>query len=374
MPARQPKRKRRSAPPPPPPAAPGRWLIALIVACGLLVLLNNTGALPDNIRERLVIGPRGIVRDRAVESRGGADASAPVAAPRRPPVPAVRPPAEPEPHSTSSRPAPVEPPSAPAPKPEPEPPLAEPNPQQRPAPNRTGALTPDERRERLADLTFPTGFTTEWSGGPAVLRVAANELNAGASSSGRVALTFDGNFDDSQVGALLAALSAAGVKSTFFLTGKFARDHPDAVRRIAAADHEIANHSNTHPRLTELSDEEVLAQAEVAEKALLSLARDAYRPYLRPPFGDRDLRVLRLLVRNGFVPVYWTVDTLDWKPGATAESVYQRIRDGVNTAGAIVLCHAGAPASIAALPRVVDLLRARGWEPDTLSAVFSRGG
>ena len=38
--------------------------------------------------------------------------------------------------------------------------------------------------------------------------------------------------------------------ATFFLTGAYIRDNPDLVRRIAAAGHEVGNHTWSHPHLT----------------------------------------------------------------------------------------------------------------------------
>ncbi|MBI2299547.1 MAG: polysaccharide deacetylase family protein [Armatimonadetes bacterium] len=268
--------------------------------------------------------------------------------------------------------APAPPARAPArPQPKPAKPAVAP---QSPAPpavpeRKPGVLTPDERRDRLAAVTPPPGFTTEWSGGAAVLSTAHNEIARGRADRQRVAVTFDCHHDDQYIDRLLELLRHQQVHATFFLSGQFAGKYPDCVRRIAAAGHEIGNHSHTHPHFQALSDAAVLAEMEAAEKAILPLAGTAYRPYFRPPFGERDVRVLRLLIQHGFLPVYWTVDTLDWQTGATAEAILDRVKKGGTVPGAIVLSHGGSEATMEAVPRMLNLLRGANLQPGTLSAL-----
>lgn len=52
---------------------------------------------------------------------------------------------------------------------------------------------------------------------------------------------------------ILALLKAQGVQATFFIVGEVAERHPELVREIAAADHEIACHSYSHRPLWELT-------------------------------------------------------------------------------------------------------------------------
>ncbi len=239
------------------------------------------------------------------------------------------------------------------------------------APTRVaGVLTPQERHERLAEVVTPAGFTTEWAGGAAVLRESANEITQGRGSGRRVALTFDAHYDSQPVDKLLALLAERGLHATFFITGAYARATPESVKKIAAAGHEIGNHSDTHRAFTKLSDSACIAELERAEQSILPLAGAAYRPYWRPPLGDRNLRVLRLALRHGFLPVYWTVDTLDWQENATPESVMERLTARGLVGGSIVLQHVGSAASVGCLPREIEQVRARELVPGSLSELL----
>ena len=62
-----------------------------------------------------------------------------------------------------------------------------------------------------------------------------------------VALTFDDGPTD-KTPEVLAALDRAGIKATFFLTGREIETEPDAAASIVAAGHQIGNHSYSHQR------------------------------------------------------------------------------------------------------------------------------
>jgi polysaccharide deacetylase family protein (PEP-CTERM system associated) len=82
---------------------------------------------------------------------------------------------------------------------------------------------------------------------------------------------------------VLELLDRQRVRATFFVLGWTAVRHPDVVRRIAAAGHEIGCHSFAHPVVSELSEQEFLADL---DQALAALAACGVRPrgYRAPSF------------------------------------------------------------------------------------------
>lgn len=172
-----------------------------------------------------------------------------------------------------------------------------------------------------------------------------------------MALTFDDGPYPSTTPALLAALG--GVRATFFLWGEHAAAHPELVREIAAAGHVIGNHTWTHPHLTGLSPE--ARGAEVGRTQDLLTELSGTPPVLfRPPYGDTDAGVVSAADAHGLTEVLWTVDTRDWAGAATDEIVAAADRA---EAGGVVLMHEGRPATVAAVPRVLAGLAARGLRP-----------
>jgi len=79
---------------------------------------------------------------------------------------------------------------------------------------------------------------------------------------------FDGMSDRivDQTSRLLDLFVETSASATFFVSGWIARRHPDIVRRIAEAGHEVANHGYDHARLTTLD------RAHFAEDLALSRA------------------------------------------------------------------------------------------------------
>ena len=64
-----------------------------------------------------------------------------------------------------------------------------------------------------------------------------------------VALTYDDGPNPPYTDQLLDVLAKHNVKATFFLIGNRIEKHPGTVNRIIAEEHQIGNHSYSHPLL-----------------------------------------------------------------------------------------------------------------------------
>lgn len=194
------------------------------------------------------------------------------------------------------------------------------------------------------------------------------EVASGNKAVANVALTFDAGSGGEPTPAILDALQAAGVHSTFFLTGQFADAYPETVRRIADEGHELGNHSYTHPNFTTITPEEARSQVERTEARVLELTGLSTKPYFRFPYGASNAELVRQVNELGYMSVFWTLDTLDWETDTTPESIIERAsRAGPGT---IVLMHCGSPQEAVALPAVIGNLRAAGYEPVTLTELL----
>ena len=60
---------------------------------------------------------------------------------------------------------------------------------------------------------------------------------------------------EADIDRVLELLEARSAKATFFVLGETARDHPDAIARVAAAGHEIASHGYHHLPVDTLTPE-----------------------------------------------------------------------------------------------------------------------
>ena len=175
-----------------------------------------------------------------------------------------------------------------------------------------------------------------------------------------VALTFDAAYDPAPLGRILDALRAGEATGTFFLTGEFVEDFPAEVRRIHAAGYPIGNHSYDHPDFRELSQEQIASQLGRTAQLLANEGVPDPRPLFRFPFGGRDAATLARIGREGYDSIYWTIDTLDWKPERTPAQIRAVVLEKLRP-GAIVLMHVGSAQTAAVLPTLIDDLRERGY-------------
>lgn len=202
------------------------------------------------------------------------------------------------------------------------------------------------------------------------LRVSSKEVESGSPSEKLVALTFDAGSSAHPVPAILRALAQHNVRSTFFLTGQWIERHPDAARQIAEAGHELGNHSWSHPPFTSLSEEQIREQLRRTEEIALQVCGRSTKPLFRPPFGDRDERVRTVVAEEGYLTIYWTIDSWDSvKRDITSQEIIQRVMRRMRP-GAIVLMHCGSEATAQALPQLLQELQAQGYRAVTVSELL----
>ncbi|MBA3946449.1 MAG: polysaccharide deacetylase family protein [Herpetosiphonaceae bacterium] len=191
-----------------------------------------------------------------------------------------------------------------------------------------------------------------------------------------VALTLDAGASAAPTPPMLKALRDHHLHITFFLTGEWMHENPELLREIVADGHEVANHSLNHPDFTKLDDKAILDELAQTEARAQSIAHTSTRPFFRPPFGAYNKHVLDMVIGAGYLPIYWTVDSLDSvgqvkSPAFLLERVTHYLpREKLN--GAIFLMHCGSAPSAVALPQILDRFAAMGVEVTTISRVLGQ--
>lgn len=181
-----------------------------------------------------------------------------------------------------------------------------------------------------------------------------------------VALTFDDGPGDGTPD-LLDTLAEYDAHATFFLTGQPVREHIPTVRRQYAEGHELANHTMTHPNLTELSTEDVQAETEPLQ-ALLRREVGRTPDLMRPPYGATDDEVAEVMQEAGMAEIMWSVDTLDWED-RDADVVAERAIDGA-TDGSIILFHDIHSTTVEAVPEILAELQEEGYTLVTVTEML----
>lgn len=176
----------------------------------------------------------------------------------------------------------------------------------------------------------------------------------------KVALSFDAAWGNEDTKRILEILKKENIKVTFFMTGGWVDAYPDDVKQIAAAGHDIGNHSEHHKEMSKLSKTECVSEIEEVHKQVKELTgRDMF--LFRPPYGDYNNTLIETANEMDYYPIQWNVDSLDWKEYGVDELVNTVLNNKKLGNGSIILCHNGAKYTADALPKLIKGLRDKGY-------------
>ncbi len=190
-----------------------------------------------------------------------------------------------------------------------------------------------------------------------------------------VVFTFDAGADRGFTGQILDTLARNRITAGWGITGWWAEQNPDLVRRIADAGHYFINHSYDHQSFTGLSTgmapltrAQRWRQLDRTEQIIRDLAGRSTLPYFRPPYGDFNASVNADVGARGYrYNVMWAVDSQGWR-GLSATAITERSLR-LRAPGAVYVFHVGsASRDAAALQDIIDGLRAAGYGFTTLPA------
>jgi len=182
-----------------------------------------------------------------------------------------------------------------------------------------------------------------------------------------VALTFDDGPEEPYTSEVLAILQREHVRATFFVIGANVRRYPDATALTARLGNVIGNHSDTHPMALALEPEPVIrAEVDRAEREIHDVA-GIYPSLFRPPQGIRSPWLMKVTEEDSLATVTWDDAARDWERRSADDLVTRAVN--ATTPGAIILLHDGLnldhhadrTATVEALPRIIEKLRARGY-------------
>jgi cellulose synthase/poly-beta-1,6-N-acetylglucosamine synthase-like glycosyltransferase/peptidoglycan/xylan/chitin deacetylase (PgdA/CDA1 family)/spore germination protein YaaH len=196
----------------------------------------------------------------------------------------------------------------------------------------------------------------------------------------KLALTFDDGPDPVWTPKILAILKQYNVHASFMVIGEEAQNNIGLLKQYIRDGHEIANHTYTHPDISDIPPFELQEELNWTER--LFAAELGIQPlYFRPPYSidqepdtnDEAAPAYRIQ-QLGYTIIGDKIDTDDWNehprktPQEITDSVLQQI-DEMKThpwmKGSIILMHDGGgnrSATVAALPLLITTLRAKGYQ------------
>lgn len=175
----------------------------------------------------------------------------------------------------------------------------------------------------------------------------------------KVALTFDAAWGSDKTEKIIKTLKDAGVSATFFLVGFWTEQNSDKVKLIDDAGFDIGTHSNTHPKMSTLSELQMNSELKISMDLITKITGKPVK-FFRPPFGDYNDKLIEVAGNLKLKTIQWDVDSLDWK-GLSANEILSRIKQSVKN-GSIILFHNNSDHILEALPIVVNYLKAEGYK------------
>ena len=195
---------------------------------------------------------------------------------------------------------------------------------------------------------------------------------------GMVALTFDDGPDGRWTPKILDVLKTKHVPATFFVVGENMQAKPGLVAREVDEGHLVGNHTWTHPNVSATPLIQTDLEINTTQR-LFEVVTGRSMRFFRPPFfGDAEpstadeVEPLKVAQSFGYLIAGLRVDPDDWQkppPEAIIKQTLDRLKVTGEKAGQVVLLHdAGGDRSrtVAALPGLIDALRAEGYKLVTL--------
>ena len=183
----------------------------------------------------------------------------------------------------------------------------------------------------------------------------------GDEHDGKVYLTFDEGYENGYTASILDTLKEKDVKAVFFVTMPYVKSNPELVRRMIDEGHTVGNHTNRHPNLTKVSEEDAIDNI----MSLHDYVKENFHytmTLFRPPEGAFSENTLALTQKLGYRSVFWSFAYVDWDPDKqpTIANAFPYVTDHVHD-GQIFLLHAVSATNAAILGDVIDNVRAQGF-------------
>lgn len=182
-----------------------------------------------------------------------------------------------------------------------------------------------------------------------------------------VALMINVSWGSEYIPSILETLKEHGVKATFFVEGKWAKENKRLLEMIAEEKHLIGNHAYNHPDMAKISLNESISQIERTNKIIEAIVGEKPK-WFAPPSGSFNDSVVKVADDLSMETILWTVDTIDWKNPSVSVMI-NRVMTNIHP-GATVLMHPTEPV-VQGLATMITDIKEAGYRLGTVEQLLS---
>ena len=192
------------------------------------------------------------------------------------------------------------------------------------------------------------------------------------------------SFDDGPVSGqpnstgmrIINALANNGMKATFFYVSDWIKgsDGESEIKYAFQKGMEIANHTKSHPYLTNLNAGGIKDEVNGCHNRLKQIIGAEPAKLLRLPYLASNGTVQQAL--SDYALITCSIDTKDWS-NASKDQIVGTIKGAISNGsadGAIVLCHETYASTAGAIEEIAPFCKQQGWKIDTISSMFASKG
>ncbi len=183
-------------------------------------------------------------------------------------------------------------------------------------------------------------------------------------------LTFDDGPHPRYTDRILEILKKYKIKSVFFELGtnlgvlKHNKVEPtraaSAARHLVEAGFTVGSHGFSHSVMPKMSDQEVAVELDETNRMLETVAH-VHTTLFRPPYGERDAKVLAAVEAHKMKSILWNVDSKDWADPVAKSIANRVIAEARKLNHGIILLHDIHERTIEAVPLIIETLNNEGF-------------
>lgn len=177
-------------------------------------------------------------------------------------------------------------------------------------------------------------------------------------------LTFDEGYENGYTERILDTLKEKDCQAVFFVTGQYAQENPDLMKRMIAEGHAVGNHSWAHPSsgMPSLSIEDQIADMD----KLHQFVKENYNyemKLFRYPAGIFSEQSLAVVQSYGYRSLFWSFAYADWDPDKQPDQTQtlNKLQERLHP-GSIYLLHAVSSTNAEILGDFIDFAYNAGYE------------